>query len=120
RTKDPGCPWELDRVALHALEKDRDARYQTAFELKADVDAWLAGRPVAAAKGGALYRAAKLARRNRGGVALAAAGLLALALGGGLAWRKAGATERAERARAAGLVRAAAADLGEARRGRAD
>ena len=33
----PGCPTELDRLIQKSLEKDRDIRYQTASDLKADL-----------------------------------------------------------------------------------
>jgi serine/threonine protein kinase/Tfp pilus assembly protein PilF len=34
---DPSCPAELDRLVQKSLEKDRDVRYQTASDLKADL-----------------------------------------------------------------------------------
>ena len=47
-------PPELDAVVLHALVKDRDGRYQSAEEFRADVAAARAGRsPSAAAAGSA-------------------------------------------------------------------
>ena len=33
----PGCPTELDRLIQKSLEKDRDIRYQTASDLRADL-----------------------------------------------------------------------------------
>jgi serine/threonine protein kinase/beta-lactam-binding protein with PASTA domain len=42
----PVIPEVVDRVVLHALAKDREARYQTANEFKADLDAALSGRAV--------------------------------------------------------------------------
>ena len=33
----PGCPTELDRLIQRSLEKDRDIRYQTASDLRADL-----------------------------------------------------------------------------------
>ncbi|MEE8463117.1 MAG: protein kinase, partial [Acidobacteriota bacterium] len=33
----PGCPTELDRLIQKSLEKDRDLRYQTASDLRADL-----------------------------------------------------------------------------------
>jgi serine/threonine protein kinase/beta-lactam-binding protein with PASTA domain len=44
----PVIPEVVDRVVLHALAKDREARYQTANEFKADLDAALTGRAVSA------------------------------------------------------------------------
>jgi serine/threonine protein kinase/beta-lactam-binding protein with PASTA domain len=45
----PVIPEVVDRIVLHALAKDREARYQTANEFKADLDAARAGRPASAA-----------------------------------------------------------------------
>ena len=44
----PAIPENLDRVILHSLLKDRESRYQTAAEFKADVDNVRAGRQVLA------------------------------------------------------------------------
>jgi serine/threonine-protein kinase len=51
----PAVPEDVDRIVLHALAKDREARYQTADEFRTDVEAARAGRRVAAplAAGGA-------------------------------------------------------------------
>ncbi|NHC16475.1 Stk1 family PASTA domain-containing Ser/Thr kinase, partial [Motilibacter deserti] len=46
---DPGIPPAADAVVLKALVKDRDQRYQTAAQMKADVDRARAGGPVEAA-----------------------------------------------------------------------
>ena len=43
-TLDPGIPRSVDRIVLHALAKDREDRYQTAAEFRADVEAG-PGRP---------------------------------------------------------------------------
>jgi eukaryotic-like serine/threonine-protein kinase len=48
----------LDAVVLHALEKDRDARYQDATAFRADLQAARLGRPISdAARGSALASA---------------------------------------------------------------
>jgi serine/threonine-protein kinase len=49
RDLSPAVPEPLERVTMHALEKSPSARYQTADELRADLDAFVAGRPVLAA-----------------------------------------------------------------------
>ncbi len=77
-------PWELDAICLKALEKDRDERYQSALELKQDVERFLEGLPIRARRATLFYRASKWAARNRRkavGV-LATASLVALSLGG--------------------------------------
>jgi beta-lactam-binding protein with PASTA domain len=43
-----GIPEAVDRIVLHSLAKDREARYQSAAEFRADVEAARAGRQVAA------------------------------------------------------------------------
>lgn len=47
-TVDPDVPAAADAVTLKALAKDREARYQTAAEMRADLERALAGRPVEA------------------------------------------------------------------------
>ncbi len=56
---------ELDWIAMKALEKDRDRRYQTANSLAMDVQRYLADETVLASPPSAGYRLWKLARRNR-------------------------------------------------------
>jgi tetratricopeptide (TPR) repeat protein len=74
---------DIDAIVLKALRKEPEARYSSADQLIADLDAYLAGRAVAAHQGSLRYRAGKFARRNK--LALAAAGLLAATLAAGLA-----------------------------------
>jgi len=45
---DPGVTPEMDAIVLRALAKDPDYRYQSADEMRADIEACLDGRPVAA------------------------------------------------------------------------
>ncbi len=60
----PGLSPEMDAVVLHALAKDRDARYQDAGQFRSDLAAARTGRPIStAARGtaaGALLGAAAL------------------------------------------------------------
>jgi serine/threonine-protein kinase len=51
-------PPAVDRIVLHALAKDRETRYQTAAEFRADIEAALAGRPISAVAAGAAAGAA--------------------------------------------------------------
>ncbi|MCX4653626.1 Stk1 family PASTA domain-containing Ser/Thr kinase [Streptomyces microflavus] len=46
---DPEITPEMDAIVLKALTKDPDYRYQSADEMRADIEACLDGRPVAAA-----------------------------------------------------------------------
>ncbi|MEV5509222.1 Stk1 family PASTA domain-containing Ser/Thr kinase [Streptomyces orinoci] len=45
---DPEIAPEIDAIVLKALVKDPDYRYQSADEMRADIEAYLDGRPVAA------------------------------------------------------------------------
>ncbi|MCC3770661.1 Stk1 family PASTA domain-containing Ser/Thr kinase [Streptomyces sp. UNOC14_S4] len=48
---DPEISPEIDAIVLKALAKDPDYRYQSADEMRADIEATLEGRPVAAMAG---------------------------------------------------------------------
>jgi tetratricopeptide (TPR) repeat protein len=63
---------DLDWIAMKALEKDRNRRYDTPGALAADVLRYLSDEPVLARPPSAVYRLRKLVRRNR--TALTAAG----------------------------------------------
>jgi len=72
----PGLSPEMDAVVLHALAKDRDARYQDAGQFRSDLAAARTGRPISTA-----------ARGTAAGAALGASALTAgelIAGGGGL------------------------------------
>lgn len=71
-------PRDLVAVVGKAMHVDDRERYDSVRALADDVRRFRAHRPVDARAGGALYRAARFARRNRAGLALglAVAGLL--------------------------------------------
>jgi eukaryotic-like serine/threonine-protein kinase len=73
---------ELDWIVMKCLEKDRNRRYETASSLAADLRRYLADEPVLAGPPSTGYRLGKFLRRNRGPVL--AAGLVLLALVGGI------------------------------------
>jgi serine/threonine protein kinase/tetratricopeptide (TPR) repeat protein len=78
---------ELDWIAMRALEKDRNRRYESASAFAADVRRYLNDEPVQACPPSAWYRFRKFARRNKS--VLAAAGLalcFLVLLGGGVGW----------------------------------
>src|SRR5881296_1806288 len=56
---------ELDWIAMKALEKDRNRRYETANGFAADVQRYLDDVPVQACPPSALYRFRKFTRRNK-------------------------------------------------------
>jgi serine/threonine protein kinase/Flp pilus assembly protein TadD len=81
---------ELDWIAMKALEKDRNRRYETANSLALDVQRYLADEPVLACPPSAGYRFRKFARRHRSGMAVVGLllfFLLVLGSGAGWAWR---------------------------------
>ncbi len=94
---------ELDWIVMKALEKDRNRRYETANGFAMDVQRYLADEPVLACPPSAAYRLKKFARRNRGGLAVAALVLFFLVLlGSGIGWVVR--DRSARNARVAGLV----------------
>src|SRR5205814_4668407 len=74
---------ELDWVAMKALEKDRNRRYESAGAFAADVERYLADEPVEARPPSAWYRVRRSARRNK--AALVTVGLVVAALLAGTA-----------------------------------
>jgi serine/threonine-protein kinase len=89
-------PLPLDAVCRKAMAPDPRQRYATALELAADVEHWLADEPVRAWREPRRVRAGRWVRRHKPQVAaLAAAGLVALLLGGaGLVWLERQAEQR--------------------------
>lgn len=90
---------DLDRVLLKALAIDVDRRYASAEGLAADLQRWLAYRPVLARRGDRGYRLRLFLRRNRLAAVASSAALLALAIGLALAAQQA-LIARSEAARA--------------------
>jgi WD40 repeat protein len=64
RTMDPAIPRDLETICLKCLEKDAKSRYAAAVELAADLQAFLAGRPIQARPVGCFERAVKWVKRN--------------------------------------------------------
>jgi eukaryotic-like serine/threonine-protein kinase len=84
REIDPSIPRPLEAICLKAMARSMSARYRTAAELAADIEAFLADEPVSAWKEPAAMRAARWVRRHRtlvstGGATVAVL-LLALAI----------------------------------------
>ena len=74
---------ELDWIAMKALEKDRNRRFETASGFAADIQRYLDDEPVQACPPSAAYRFRKFARRNK--TLLTAASLILLTLSAGMA-----------------------------------
>jgi serine/threonine protein kinase/tetratricopeptide (TPR) repeat protein len=96
---------ELDWIAMKALEKDRNRRYETASSFAADVQRFLEDEPVLACPPSTAYKLKKFARRNWAAVLTAGTILLLLVVGivgatFGLIWAE-NRRQEAENARAA-------------------
>ena len=76
---------DLDTIVLKALRKQPAGRYGTAAALADDIERYLDGRPVKARPDSGWYRARKFVTRHRAGVGAAAAVLVAIVAGAGVA-----------------------------------
>ncbi len=70
---------DLDNIVMMAIRKEPDRRYPSVDSLAKDIDNYRSGRPVFARHDTWVYRTSKFMRRNAVGVALAVAGVVALA-----------------------------------------
>jgi tetratricopeptide (TPR) repeat protein len=90
---------DLDTIVSKALKKRPGERYQTADAFADDVERYLNGHPVAARPDHTWYRARKFVARHGVGVAAAAAVLVAVLGGAGVAlWQMVEATEQRDAA----------------------
>ncbi|MDG3441141.1 serine/threonine-protein kinase [Nitrospirillum amazonense] len=90
---------DLDAIVAKALRKEPSQRYQTVDELTRDIQRMRQGRPVSARTGSRLYVMGRFVKRHR--LPMAAAGLLTLAILGGLGgvtWQYLRAQQQANRA----------------------
>ncbi|MBK7929741.1 MAG: serine/threonine protein kinase [Bryobacterales bacterium] len=84
----PGIGGELEQIVMKAIRKSASGRYATVREFSADLDCFLAGKPVSAVAPTRMYRLSKWVNRNRLPVAAGAimASLL-LAAGATVTWQ---------------------------------
>jgi serine/threonine protein kinase len=61
----PRLSGDLERIVAMAMCKDMGERYQSVESLRADIERWLEGRPVAARAASPLYVLGRLIRRHR-------------------------------------------------------
>jgi serine/threonine protein kinase len=78
---------ELEWIPLKAMRKEPRNRYQTAIDLRRDIDLYLEGKPIGAGPDTLGYRTRKFLRRNR--TVVGAVALVAVALSVGLGYRPA-------------------------------
>ncbi len=76
-----GFDAELEVIFAKSLEKEKERRYQSAFDLAADVRRYLADEPILARRATAGYQLRKFAKRNKALVGGALAAVVALAAG---------------------------------------
>lgn len=70
---------DLETIALKALEKDRERRYQSADDLARDLKRYLDHDPISARPPSAVYRTRMFVRRHRFGATVAVLGFVGLA-----------------------------------------
>lgn len=75
---------DIETMVAKAMEKDRERRYSSAAELAADIRRHLNDEPIDARPATTLYQLIKFAKRNKGLVVGAGAGLIALVAGLGM------------------------------------
>jgi non-specific serine/threonine protein kinase/serine/threonine-protein kinase len=80
-TVEPGLRGDLEVIVGTALAREPSRRYASARDLAADIEAFLANRPIAARAPTRLYRMGKFVRRNKAVVAGVLALILTLAAG---------------------------------------
>lgn len=64
-TVDHHLKGDVETIVLHALEKDRDRRYQSAFALAQDIERYLNDEPILARPPSLLYVWSRFAKRNK-------------------------------------------------------
>ena len=113
-----GLAADLGAILRKALARDPRARYATATDFGADLDAWLHARPVRARAGGSAYRLRRWMARNPLAAALSVALAASAAIGvGAVLWQSQRATAealRADQARAVAEQQRAAAESARA------
>jgi non-specific serine/threonine protein kinase/serine/threonine-protein kinase len=77
----PGIDGELELITAKALQKDREARYQSAFGLAQDIVRHLKGEAISAKPTSLSYQARVFARKNKAVVGLASAAVALLVVG---------------------------------------
>lgn len=103
RQRDATIPMDIEAVILHALQKEKGLRYQSAAALGRDIERYLSGEPVEARSQSQWYVLRKALVVNRKPLAWGAAVLVVLLTAGGAvvfsASRAAAAAKNAERQR---------------------
>jgi predicted Ser/Thr protein kinase/tetratricopeptide (TPR) repeat protein len=83
RSRDASIHPDLEAIALRAIRKEKESRYQSAISLARDIERFLAGEPVEALGASGWYVLRKAMARNRARLAAASVGA-ALIVGAGI------------------------------------
>jgi len=105
RQIDAALPWELEAVALKAMEKDPARRYATAAAFADELRRWREGEPVEARPVSTLDLAWRRVSRHRARIAVALLSLVAV-LAAVVLWKRGRDEVEAVRSEAAGIQRA--------------
>jgi predicted Ser/Thr protein kinase len=81
RSVDPTVDMDLEAVILKAMDREIDQRYESAADLKKDLECIRDGLPVSARRATVVYRVKKWAKRNRAVLSVAAAFCLIATIG---------------------------------------
>ena len=86
----------LDDIVLKAMRKEPGSRYQRAAAFSDDIQAYLEHRPVAASRDSRRYRTSRYVKQHQRGMAAVVVMLvvIAVAIGAGLKWSRAGLNDR--------------------------
>jgi hypothetical protein len=79
----PSAPWELEAILARAMARPREGRYQTAKELAADLDRFIANEPIQARRQTLTHRFMRKAKKSAG-LIIGVAVILALAAAAGV------------------------------------
>ncbi len=90
-------PGDLETIVMKCLEKEQHRRYDSALELAADLERFLAGEPILARRASTVYRIGRLIRRNRGMAALLVGAMAVTGAIGGVALHDRSVRERQAR-----------------------
>ncbi|MGD2110956.1 MAG: protein kinase, partial [Phycisphaerae bacterium] len=101
---------DVETIALKALEKDRDRRYQSAADFAKDIRLYLGGSAIHARPPSAVYQMRLFARRHKAPLGVAALVTVVAAVAAFQVVRSHGKAQRAEDAVAAALRRATEAE----------
>ena len=101
RTLDPTVPWEIEAIALKAMEKQKTKRYETVLDMKRDLERFKNGDAILAKQANLGYRLRKWTIRNR--LRIAAGTVVAtVAAAGGVGWWRVQNSQRLEELENAG------------------